>query len=122
MEVCLQRTTAEILDKLHVEPVNSGACWGDWIAQPSGGKLHSINPANEERSANRLLRTSRSSSALRQMGVSHGGGGGPLSENRVVVASNGGVMVCARLRSVHPNVEFKEPLVPNKSAALTAVH
>jgi len=35
----------EILEKLHLEPVNSGACHGDWIAGPSGGEMESINPA-----------------------------------------------------------------------------
>jgi len=39
---------SEILDKLHVEPVNSGVCYGDWIANPSGGELHSTNPATGE--------------------------------------------------------------------------
>jgi aldehyde dehydrogenase (NAD+) len=38
----------EILEKLHIEPVNSGACYGDWIANPSGGQLDSINPATGE--------------------------------------------------------------------------
>jgi len=31
-----------------VEPVNSGACYGDWIASPSGGELESLNPATGE--------------------------------------------------------------------------
>jgi aldehyde dehydrogenase (NAD+) len=38
----------EILEKLHIEPLNSGACYGDWIASPSGGELSSINPATGE--------------------------------------------------------------------------
>ncbi len=38
----------EILERLHVEPVNSGACHGDWIAEPSGGEIESINPATGE--------------------------------------------------------------------------
>ncbi|HUB83203.1 MAG TPA: aldehyde dehydrogenase family protein [Bryobacteraceae bacterium] len=38
----------EILEKLHIEPVNSGACYGDWIAEPSGGQLESLNPATGE--------------------------------------------------------------------------
>jgi aldehyde dehydrogenase (NAD+) len=38
----------EILEKLHIEPVNSGACYGDWIANPSGGELESVNPATGE--------------------------------------------------------------------------
>jgi aldehyde dehydrogenase (NAD+) len=38
----------DILEKLHIEPVNSGACYGDWIAEPSGGEMASINPATGE--------------------------------------------------------------------------
>src|SRR3984893_4054684 len=37
---------AEILESLDVEPINSGACGGEWIAAPSGGELDSINPAD----------------------------------------------------------------------------
>ncbi|HTQ57351.1 MAG TPA: aldehyde dehydrogenase family protein [Bryobacteraceae bacterium] len=36
----------EVLERLEIEPVNSGACDGDWIAEPSGGELASINPAD----------------------------------------------------------------------------
>jgi L-aminoadipate-semialdehyde dehydrogenase len=39
-------TANEILDKLEIEPVNSGACDGEWIARPSGGELASLNPAD----------------------------------------------------------------------------
>src|SRR5262249_33279402 len=38
----------EILEKLHIEPVNSGACHGDWIANPSGREMQSISPATGE--------------------------------------------------------------------------
>jgi aldehyde dehydrogenase (NAD+) len=38
----------DILERLHIEPVNSGACYGDWIPDPSGGELESINPATGE--------------------------------------------------------------------------
>jgi aldehyde dehydrogenase (NAD+) len=38
----------DILEKLHIEPVNSGACYGDWIADPGGGELDSRNPSNDE--------------------------------------------------------------------------
>ncbi len=38
----------EILEKLHIEPLNSGACYGDWIANPSGAELESLNPATGE--------------------------------------------------------------------------
>ena len=39
-------TANEILERLEIEPLNSGACDGDWIANPSGGELASINPAD----------------------------------------------------------------------------
>ena len=38
----------EILERLHIEPVNSGVCYGDWIASPSGGEMESHNPATGE--------------------------------------------------------------------------
>jgi len=38
----------EILEKLHIEPLNSGACYGDWIPDPSGAELESLNPATGE--------------------------------------------------------------------------
>ena len=38
----------EILSRLEIEPLNSGACWGEWIARPSGGELVSLNPATGE--------------------------------------------------------------------------
>ncbi|HEY2012787.1 MAG TPA: aldehyde dehydrogenase family protein [Bryobacteraceae bacterium] len=41
-------TIPEILEKLHIEPLNSGACYGDWIASPSGAELESLNPATSE--------------------------------------------------------------------------
>ena len=41
----VSHTIPEILEKLHLEPLNSGACWGEWIASPSGGELASLNPA-----------------------------------------------------------------------------
>jgi len=39
-------TANEVLERLEIEPVNSGACHGDWIPNPSGGELASINPAD----------------------------------------------------------------------------
>ncbi len=39
-------TASEVLERLEIEPVNSGACYGDWIPDPSGGELASINPAD----------------------------------------------------------------------------
>jgi aldehyde dehydrogenase (NAD+) len=33
------------LERLHIEAVNSGACYGDWIPNPSGGEFESLNPA-----------------------------------------------------------------------------
>jgi aldehyde dehydrogenase (NAD+) len=38
----------DILEKLHIEPLNSGACYGDWIANPSGFELTSLNPSTGE--------------------------------------------------------------------------
>jgi aldehyde dehydrogenase (NAD+) len=43
--ISAQHDVAEILEKLHIEPLNSGACYGDWIASPSGRELESISPA-----------------------------------------------------------------------------
>ncbi len=37
----------EVLGRLEVEPVNSGACGGDWLPHPSGGELVSYNPARD---------------------------------------------------------------------------
>jgi aldehyde dehydrogenase (NAD+) len=36
------------LEKLHVEAVNSGACYGEWIPNPSGGEIESLSPATGE--------------------------------------------------------------------------
>ena len=44
----ISQSIPEILERLHIEPLNSGACYGDWIANPSGGELTSINPATDE--------------------------------------------------------------------------
>jgi len=38
----------DILKKLNIEPVNSGACHGDWIVQPGGSLLESVSPATGE--------------------------------------------------------------------------
>ena len=38
----------DILEQVHVEPMNSGACDGDWIAEPSGPEIESMNPATGE--------------------------------------------------------------------------
>jgi aldehyde dehydrogenase (NAD+) len=37
---------ADVLKALAIEPVNSGACYGTWIENPSGSELASINPAD----------------------------------------------------------------------------
>jgi aldehyde dehydrogenase (NAD+) len=37
-----------VLEALEIEPVNSGACWGEWIRDPQGGELVSLNPATGE--------------------------------------------------------------------------
>jgi aldehyde dehydrogenase (NAD+) len=44
----LTATVPEILESLHVEPVNSGASYGDWIGTPQGDELESLNPATGE--------------------------------------------------------------------------
>jgi aldehyde dehydrogenase (NAD+) len=44
----LSNTIPEILENLHIEPLNSGACYGDWIPNPTGLELESINPATGE--------------------------------------------------------------------------
>jgi len=38
--------TQQILERLEIEPVNSGACWGEWIENPGGGVVVSVNPAD----------------------------------------------------------------------------
>ena len=40
---------ADILNRLEIEPVNSGACGTGWIASPSGGEIPSLNPARATR-------------------------------------------------------------------------
>ena len=37
-----------VLERLGIEPLNSGVCSGDWIAHPGGGELASLNPATGE--------------------------------------------------------------------------
>src|ERR1041385_7934388 len=37
---------SEILEPLAIEPVNSGACHGAWIENPTGEELASVNPAD----------------------------------------------------------------------------
>jgi len=41
-------TVSEILEKLHVEALNPGACFGDWIARPQGAELESLSPGTGE--------------------------------------------------------------------------
>jgi L-aminoadipate-semialdehyde dehydrogenase len=36
----------EILKRLEITPVNSGACWGIWIPDPAGGEMASVNPTD----------------------------------------------------------------------------
>ncbi|MCX6634443.1 MAG: hypothetical protein NT090_05040 [Acidobacteria bacterium] len=35
-----------ILERLSIGPVNSGACSDEWIENPAGGELASINPSD----------------------------------------------------------------------------
>jgi L-aminoadipate-semialdehyde dehydrogenase len=44
----LNTAVPEILETLHIEPLNSGACYGEWIPNPSGAELASLNPASGE--------------------------------------------------------------------------
>jgi aldehyde dehydrogenase (NAD+) len=44
----LSHPISHILEELHIEPLNSGACSGDWIPEPSGGEMESLNPATGE--------------------------------------------------------------------------
>ncbi|MDE3161080.1 MAG: aldehyde dehydrogenase family protein [Acidobacteriota bacterium] len=44
----LTPSLTDVLERLEIEPVNSGACYGDWIPNPSGGELESINPTTGE--------------------------------------------------------------------------
>jgi aldehyde dehydrogenase (NAD+) len=44
----ISHAISEILERLGIEPLNSGACWGEWIANPCGGELASLNPATGE--------------------------------------------------------------------------
>jgi aldehyde dehydrogenase (NAD+) len=37
---------SEILERLELEPVNSGACYGEWIREPGGAELASVNPSD----------------------------------------------------------------------------
>ncbi len=46
MKTVEQSVVTEVLEKLEIKQVNSGACWGEWIAKPSGAELASVNPAD----------------------------------------------------------------------------
>ncbi|HSB14984.1 MAG TPA: aldehyde dehydrogenase family protein [Bryobacteraceae bacterium] len=36
----------EVLTRLEIAPVNSGACWGIWIPDPAGGEMASVDPTD----------------------------------------------------------------------------
>lgn len=38
----------DTLERLHVEPLNSGVCGRDWVADPGGPELESRSPATNE--------------------------------------------------------------------------
>jgi aldehyde dehydrogenase (NAD+) len=42
----VQALAHEVLERLGIELANSGACWGEWISNPTGGELGSINPVD----------------------------------------------------------------------------
>jgi len=44
----VKQAIPELLERLHIEPINSGVCYGDWVASPSGAELVSLNPTTEE--------------------------------------------------------------------------
>ena len=39
-------SVSAILERLGIQPVNSGVCADEWIDDPAGGELESINPAD----------------------------------------------------------------------------
>jgi aldehyde dehydrogenase (NAD+) len=45
----------ELLGRLQLQAVNSGACGAAWIARPSGGELKSVNPGDGETIASVLM-------------------------------------------------------------------
>ncbi len=46
MATATTTAVSEILARLGIERVNSGAGWGEWIAQPGGGELASTSPCD----------------------------------------------------------------------------
>jgi aldehyde dehydrogenase (NAD+) len=52
-------TTNPVLERLGIEPVNSGACGCEWIAAPGGGTLESFNPADGQEIARVALATAQ---------------------------------------------------------------
>jgi aldehyde dehydrogenase (NAD+) len=46
--VATAKAIPDILEELHIEPLNSGACCGDWIPSPSGQPLESLDPSTEK--------------------------------------------------------------------------
>ena len=44
----LAHSIPDTLERLHVEPLNSGACGKDWIADPGGAEIESRSPATNE--------------------------------------------------------------------------
>jgi L-aminoadipate-semialdehyde dehydrogenase len=43
-DIIQQTGVNRLLDRLGIQPLNSGACWGEWIDQPSGRELISYTP------------------------------------------------------------------------------
>ncbi len=46
MATATTKAVPQILERLGIERVNSGAGWGEWIANPGGGELASISPCD----------------------------------------------------------------------------
>jgi aldehyde dehydrogenase (NAD+) len=83
----LTPSLTEVLERLEIEPVNSGACYGDWIPNPSGGELESINPTTGEA----LAKVLRAGPADYECVVSHAQAA--FSEWRMIPAPKRGEIV-----------------------------
>ncbi len=44
MAIPIQTRVEQVLQRLEIQPVNSGVCHAEWVAEPSGGELVSVSP------------------------------------------------------------------------------
>ncbi len=51
--------TSPVLERLGIEPENSGACGREWIASPGGRTIASVNPADGQELARVRLASSQ---------------------------------------------------------------